>query len=76
MAHGGSAVGATATHRRSPAVRRCSRRGRPPVIVTPGATARLTIVAPFKPAQVVLKAKDEKTGKLFPGWARMWSGPV
>lgn len=46
------------------------------MIVTPGATARLTIVAPFKPAQVVLKAKDEKTGKLIPGWARMWSGPV
>ncbi|WP_033313669.1 SpaA isopeptide-forming pilin-related protein [Streptomyces iakyrus] len=37
------------------------------VIVTPGATARLTIVDPFKPAQVLLKAKDDKTGKLLPG---------
>ncbi|MDX2821061.1 SpaA isopeptide-forming pilin-related protein [Streptomyces ipomoeae] len=37
------------------------------VIVTPGATARLTIVDPFKPAQVLLKAKDNKTGKLLPG---------
>ncbi|MEU9246617.1 SpaA isopeptide-forming pilin-related protein [Streptomyces sp. NPDC048385] len=37
------------------------------VIVTPGATARLTIVDPFKPAQVLLKAKDSKTGKLLPG---------
>ncbi|MGW4160403.1 SpaA isopeptide-forming pilin-related protein [Streptomyces sp. NPDC004788] len=37
------------------------------VIVTPGATARLTIVDPFKPAQVLLKAKDDKSGKLLPG---------
>ncbi|GGS93124.1 SpaA isopeptide-forming pilin-related protein [Streptomyces chromofuscus] len=37
------------------------------VIVTPGATASLTIVDPFKPAQVLLKAKDDKTGKLLPG---------
>ncbi|MFJ3620583.1 collagen binding domain-containing protein [Streptomyces iakyrus] len=37
------------------------------VIVTPGATARLTIVDTFKPAQVLLKAKDDKTGKLLPG---------
>ncbi|MFJ9033660.1 collagen binding domain-containing protein [Streptomyces sp. NPDC102274] len=37
------------------------------VIVTPGATARLTIVDPFKPAQVLLKAQDDKTGKLLPG---------
>ncbi len=37
------------------------------VIVTPGATARLTIVDPFKPAQVLLKVKDDKTGKLLPG---------
>ncbi|MEU9397842.1 SpaA isopeptide-forming pilin-related protein [Streptomyces sp. NPDC048324] len=37
------------------------------VIVTPGATARLTIVDPFKPAQVLLKVKDSKTGKLLPG---------
>ncbi|MGW0137516.1 SpaA isopeptide-forming pilin-related protein [Streptomyces calvus] len=36
------------------------------VIVTPGATARLTIVDPFKPARVLLKAKDEKAGKLLP----------
>jgi hypothetical protein len=36
------------------------------VIVTPSATARLTIVDPFKPAQVLLKAKDDKTGKLLP----------
>ncbi|MFE3645928.1 SpaA isopeptide-forming pilin-related protein [Streptomyces sp. NPDC059169] len=37
------------------------------VIVTPGATASLTIIDPFKPAQVVVKAKDDKTGKLLPG---------
>ena len=37
------------------------------VIVTPGATARLTIVDPFKLARVLLKAKDDKTGKLLPG---------
>ncbi|MFE0187973.1 SpaA isopeptide-forming pilin-related protein [Streptomyces sp. NPDC058989] len=37
------------------------------VIVTPGGTAPLTIVDPFKPAQVLLRAKDDKTGKLLPG---------
>ncbi|MFD9967703.1 hypothetical protein ACFWYA_05890 [Streptomyces sp. NPDC059011] len=37
------------------------------VIVTPGATAHLTITDPFKPVQVVVKAKDDKTGKLLPG---------
>ncbi|MGW0708974.1 MSCRAMM family protein [Streptomyces sp. NPDC002643] len=37
------------------------------VIVAPGATARLSIVDPFKPAQVLLKAKDSTTGKLLPG---------
>ncbi|MFJ2175937.1 collagen binding domain-containing protein [Streptomyces sp. NPDC087851] len=37
------------------------------VIVTPGATARLTITDPFKPAQVLLKANDDKSGKLLPG---------
>ncbi|QNE74512.1 SpaA isopeptide-forming pilin-related protein [Streptomyces finlayi] len=37
------------------------------VIVTPGATARLTITDPFKAAKVLLQAKDDKTGKLLPG---------
>ncbi|MEU3299758.1 SpaA isopeptide-forming pilin-related protein [Streptomyces sp. NPDC006678] len=37
------------------------------VIVTPGVTAHLTITDPFKAAQVVWKAKDDKTGKLLPG---------
>ncbi|MFE1405480.1 SpaA isopeptide-forming pilin-related protein [Streptomyces sp. NPDC058770] len=37
------------------------------VIVTPGATTRLTITDPFKAAKVLLKAKDDKTGKLLPG---------
>ncbi|MFE5094589.1 SpaA isopeptide-forming pilin-related protein [Streptomyces sp. NPDC056638] len=37
------------------------------VIVTPGATVHLTITDPFRAAQVVLKAKDDKTGKLLPG---------
>ncbi|MFD4577466.1 SpaA isopeptide-forming pilin-related protein [Streptomyces sp. NPDC058417] len=37
------------------------------VIVTPGATTRLTITDPFKPAKVLLRAKDDKTGKLLPG---------
>ncbi|MER6500181.1 SpaA isopeptide-forming pilin-related protein [Streptomyces sp. NPDC001455] len=36
------------------------------VIVTPGATTRLTITDPFKAAKVLLKAKDDKTGKLLP----------
>ncbi|MCX4482330.1 SpaA isopeptide-forming pilin-related protein [Streptomyces cellulosae] len=37
------------------------------VIVTPGATTRLTITDPFKAAKVLLQAKDDKTGKLLPG---------
>ncbi|MFJ8888214.1 SpaA isopeptide-forming pilin-related protein [Streptomyces sp. NPDC102402] len=37
------------------------------VIVTPGATTRLTITGPFKAAKVLLQAKDDKTGKLLPG---------
>ncbi|GAA1159831.1 SpaA isopeptide-forming pilin-related protein [Streptomyces hebeiensis] len=37
------------------------------VIVTPGATTRLTIIDPFKAAKVLLQAKDAKTGKLLPG---------
>ncbi|WP_445527447.1 MSCRAMM family protein [Streptomyces cyslabdanicus] len=37
------------------------------VIVTPGATTRLTINDPFKAAKVLLQAKDDKTGKLLPG---------
>lgn len=37
------------------------------VIVTPGATTRLTITGPFKAAKILLQAKDEKTGKLLPG---------
>ncbi|MFK4222197.1 SpaA isopeptide-forming pilin-related protein [Streptomyces sp. NPDC019890] len=37
------------------------------VIVTPGADTPLTIVDPFKPASVLLKAKDDKTGKLLAG---------
>ncbi|MCX4531025.1 SpaA isopeptide-forming pilin-related protein [Streptomyces sp. NBC_01669] len=37
------------------------------VIVTPGATTRLTITDPFKVAKVLLQAKDDKTGKLLPG---------
>ncbi|MFE6163116.1 collagen binding domain-containing protein [Streptomyces sp. NPDC056486] len=37
------------------------------VIVTPGATTRLTITDPFKAAKVLLRAKDRKTGKLLPG---------
>ncbi|MEU2991534.1 SpaA isopeptide-forming pilin-related protein [Streptomyces griseoincarnatus] len=37
------------------------------VIVTPGATTRLTITNPFKAAKVLLQAKDDKTGKLLPG---------
>ncbi|WP_371632185.1 SpaA isopeptide-forming pilin-related protein [Streptomyces sp. NBC_01259] len=37
------------------------------VIVTPGATTRLTITDPFKMAKVLLRAKDERTGKLLPG---------
>ncbi|WP_121843076.1 carboxypeptidase-like regulatory domain-containing protein [Streptomyces sp. S5] len=37
------------------------------VIVTPGATTRLTISDPFKAAQVLLQAKDDKSGKLLPG---------
>ncbi|WP_414169109.1 collagen binding domain-containing protein [Streptoverticillium reticulum] len=37
------------------------------VIVTPGATAPVTITDPFKAAQVQLTAKDDKTGKLLTG---------
>ncbi|WP_308119141.1 SpaA isopeptide-forming pilin-related protein [Streptomyces sp. JJ38] len=37
------------------------------IIVTPGATAHLTLTDPFKAAQVVLKAKDNNTGKLLAG---------
>ncbi|MET9664912.1 SpaA isopeptide-forming pilin-related protein [Streptomyces sp. NPDC006475] len=37
------------------------------VIVTPGATTRLTITDPFKAAKILLQAKDDKTGKLLPG---------
>ncbi|MCZ4102902.1 SpaA isopeptide-forming pilin-related protein [Streptomyces sp. H39-C1] len=37
------------------------------VIVTPGATTRLTITDPFKAATVLLQVKDEKTGKFLPG---------
>ncbi|ROQ70204.1 LPXTG-motif cell wall-anchored protein [Streptomyces sp. 840.1] len=37
------------------------------VIITPGAYTPLTIVDPFKDASVLLKAKDDKTGKLLPG---------
>lgn len=37
------------------------------VIVTPGATTRLTITDPFKAAKVLLRAKDGKTGKLLTG---------
>ncbi|MDQ0957981.1 LPXTG-motif cell wall-anchored protein [Streptomyces sp. B4I13] len=37
------------------------------VIVTPGADTPLTIIDPFKPASVLLRAKDDKTGKLLAG---------
>jgi uncharacterized surface anchored protein len=37
------------------------------VIVIPGATAPVTVIDPFKPAHLTLKAKDTKTGKLLPG---------
>ncbi|MFJ5265485.1 SpaA isopeptide-forming pilin-related protein [Streptomyces sp. NPDC088387] len=37
------------------------------VVVTPGATTRLTITDPFKAAKVFLQAKDNKTGKLLSG---------
>ncbi|WP_416986664.1 SpaA isopeptide-forming pilin-related protein [Streptomyces sp. T028] len=37
------------------------------VIVTPGANTPLTIIDPFKPATVTLKARDSKSGKLLPG---------
>lgn len=37
------------------------------VIVTPGATTRLTITDPFKAARILLRAKDAKTGRLLPG---------
>ncbi|MFK0099030.1 collagen binding domain-containing protein [Streptomyces sp. NPDC091040] len=37
------------------------------VIVTPGATTRLTVTSPFKPAKLLVQVKDDKTGKLLPG---------
>ncbi|NYV73316.1 hypothetical protein HW445_03060 [Streptomyces sp. UH6] len=37
------------------------------VIITPGGTTRLTIVAPFKQAHLLLQVKDDKTGKLLSG---------
>ncbi|WP_406463390.1 SpaA isopeptide-forming pilin-related protein [Streptomyces sp. NBC_01622] len=37
------------------------------VIVTPSADTPLTIIDPFKPASVLLKAKGDKTGKLLAG---------
>ncbi|WP_435217961.1 SpaA isopeptide-forming pilin-related protein [Streptomyces sp. bgisy034] len=37
------------------------------VIVTPGTDTPLTIVDPFKAASVLLKANDDKTGKLLAG---------
>lgn len=37
------------------------------VIVTPGATAPVTVIDPFKPAHLTFKAKDNKTSKLLPG---------
>jgi len=37
------------------------------VIVTPGADAPLTIIDPFKPAMLLVKTKDSKSGKLLPG---------
>ncbi|MGV9645306.1 SpaA isopeptide-forming pilin-related protein [Streptomyces sp. NPDC003514] len=37
------------------------------VIITPGATTRLTITDSFKAARVLLHAKDDKSGKLLPG---------
>ncbi|MFF5090415.1 SpaA isopeptide-forming pilin-related protein [Streptomyces niveus] len=37
------------------------------IVITPGITTRLTVVDPFKPATVVLKTKDDKTGKTLAG---------
>lgn len=37
------------------------------VIVAPGTDAPLTVIDPFKPANVLVKAKDDKSGKLLPG---------
>ncbi|MEV8289619.1 SpaA isopeptide-forming pilin-related protein [Streptomyces niveus] len=37
------------------------------VVITPGITTPVTIVDPFKPATVVLKTKDDKTGRLLAG---------
>ena len=37
------------------------------VIVAPGEATQLTIIDPFKPATVVLKTKDDKTGRLLAG---------
>ncbi|MGW2046239.1 SpaA isopeptide-forming pilin-related protein [Streptomyces sp. NPDC001858] len=47
------------------------------VIVTPGATTRLTITDPFKAAKILLQAKDDKTGKLLPGaTVNIGTGPL
>lgn len=37
------------------------------VVITPGTTTSLTVVDPFKPATVLLKTKDNKTGRLLAG---------
>ncbi|MFG2564681.1 collagen binding domain-containing protein [Streptomyces sp. NPDC048567] len=37
------------------------------VIVTPGATTRLTVTSPFKPAKLLVQVKDDKTGKVLHG---------
>ncbi|TFI21296.1 SpaA isopeptide-forming pilin-related protein [Streptomyces sp. 4R-3d] len=37
------------------------------VVITPGITTPVTVVDPFKPATVVLKTKDDKTGRLLAG---------
>ncbi|MEI5100939.1 SpaA isopeptide-forming pilin-related protein [Streptomyces sp. PmtG] len=37
------------------------------VIVTPGADASVTVIDPFKPANVLIKAQNDKSGKLLPG---------
>ncbi|WP_044378692.1 MSCRAMM family protein [Streptomyces noursei] len=37
------------------------------VIVTPGSTTQLTIIDPFKSAEILLKAQDSKTGKPLAG---------
>ncbi|EST31747.1 SpaA isopeptide-forming pilin-related protein [Streptomyces niveus] len=37
------------------------------VVITPGITIPLTVVDPFKPATVLLKTTDDKTGRLLAG---------